>query len=228
MVKATGTGACQVVQRIDYDPFGVVTAEFGPGWQPFGFAGGLYDGDSGLVRFGARDYDPSTGRWTSKDPLRFEAGDANLYGYVASDPVNSIDPTGEINNAVPAGEGGGGGGLLGAAYCSDAFQNGGSGNGLGGGSLVGAVVFAAVVGIDWLWSSMATDNSKNEQHGDGGRRKKSLQPQIDAAKSELERLKRTQGPKSEKKALKKLIENLKKEGEKAEKGTNDSNGIKRP
>ena len=74
VVKATGTGACQVVQRIDYDPFGVVTAEFGPGWQPFGFAGGLYDADSGLVRFGARDYDPSTGRWTSKDPVRFDGG----------------------------------------------------------------------------------------------------------------------------------------------------------
>ena len=38
---------------------------------PFGFAGGLYDEDTGLIRFGARDYDPSVGRWTAKDPILF-------------------------------------------------------------------------------------------------------------------------------------------------------------
>jgi RHS repeat-associated protein len=65
-----------------------------PGFQPFGFAGGLLDRDTQLVRFGARDYDPTTGRWTSKDPLVFAANDTNLYGYVQSDPVNRIDPAG--------------------------------------------------------------------------------------------------------------------------------------
>jgi len=35
-----------------------------------------------IVRFGARDYDPETGRWTAKDPIMFAGGDANLYGYV--------------------------------------------------------------------------------------------------------------------------------------------------
>ena len=34
--------------------------------QPFGFAGGLYDAETKLVRFGARDYDAGTGRWTSR------------------------------------------------------------------------------------------------------------------------------------------------------------------
>jgi len=48
------------------------------------------------VRFGARDFDPETGRWTSKDPILFGGGDTNLFGYVASDPVNSIDPSGTI------------------------------------------------------------------------------------------------------------------------------------
>jgi RHS repeat-associated protein len=60
----------------------VITADTNPGFQPFGFAGGLYDVDTGLTRFGARDYDAFTGRWTSKDPIRFAGGDANLYGYV--------------------------------------------------------------------------------------------------------------------------------------------------
>lgn len=28
------------------------------------------------------EYDPETERWISKDPIRFEGGDTNLYGYV--------------------------------------------------------------------------------------------------------------------------------------------------
>lgn len=63
-------------------------------FQPFGFAGGIYDQHTKLTRFGARDYDAETGRWTAKDPIRFAGGDTNLFGYTASDPINFIDPTG--------------------------------------------------------------------------------------------------------------------------------------
>jgi RHS repeat-associated protein len=83
-----------VVEEIDYDEFGTVTNDTSPGLTPFGFAGGLYDKDTGLVRFGARDYDASVGRWTSKDPIRFDGGLFNLYGYVINDPVNRFDPHG--------------------------------------------------------------------------------------------------------------------------------------
>jgi RHS repeat-associated protein len=67
-----------VAQEMEYDEFGVVTTDTNPRFQPFGFAGGLYDGDTGLTRFGARDYDASVGRWTSKDPIRWE-GDWNFW-----------------------------------------------------------------------------------------------------------------------------------------------------
>ncbi len=90
-----------IIQRMDYDEFGNVILDTNPGFQPFGFAGGMYDRDTGLVRFGARDYDPETGRWSAKDPLRFDARDTNLYGYVINNPVNRIDPSGlagELND----------------------------------------------------------------------------------------------------------------------------------
>lgn len=80
---------------MDYDEFGNVINDTHPGFQPFGFAGGIYDVHTGLTRFGARDYDAQTGRWTSKDPIRFEGGDGNLYGYVANDPVNLVDENGK-------------------------------------------------------------------------------------------------------------------------------------
>jgi uncharacterized protein YcbK (DUF882 family) len=46
------------------------------------------------VRFGARDYDPETGRWAAKDPIFFDGTTANLYEYAASDPLNWVDPSG--------------------------------------------------------------------------------------------------------------------------------------
>ena len=89
-----------VVQRMTYDVFGQVIFDDNPGFQPFGFAGGLYDPDTQLTRFGARDYDAETGRWTAKDPIRFAGGDTNLYGYVLNDPVNWVDPTGLVIDTI--------------------------------------------------------------------------------------------------------------------------------
>jgi len=82
------------VQQIDYDIWGNVVSDTNPDFQPFAFAGGLYDQQTKLTRFGARDYDPETARWTAKDPIDFEGGDLNLYGYVLNDPINGIDPEG--------------------------------------------------------------------------------------------------------------------------------------
>jgi uncharacterized protein RhaS with RHS repeats len=40
------------------------------------------------------NYDPATGRWMSQDPLGFDAGDSNLYRYVANRPTEFTDPKG--------------------------------------------------------------------------------------------------------------------------------------
>jgi RHS repeat-associated protein len=63
----------------------------------------IYQTYTKLTKFGYRDYDSGTGRWMSKDPIDFDGGDSNLYGYVLNDPVNGVDPEGEkgINPAHP-------------------------------------------------------------------------------------------------------------------------------
>src|SRR5208283_5975180 len=72
LVVNVATGA--VAEQLSFDEFGNVTNDSNPGFQPFGFAGGLGDGDTGLVRFGARDFDPRVGRWTAKDPISLRGG----------------------------------------------------------------------------------------------------------------------------------------------------------
>ena len=84
----------RIVDTIAYDAWGRTTSESAPGTLPFGFGGGLADPDTGLVHFGARDYDPATGRWTASDPIGFAGGDPNLYRYSSDDPVNRTDPSG--------------------------------------------------------------------------------------------------------------------------------------
>ena len=89
MVADVATG--QVIQRIDYSEFGEVINDTAPGFQPLTFAGGLYDSQTKLVRFGARDYDAEVGRWTCKDPIRFVGGSLNLFAYVNNAPINWTD-----------------------------------------------------------------------------------------------------------------------------------------
>ena len=99
VVNATNAS---ITQRMDYDAWGNVTEDTSPGFQPFGYAGGLYDGATGLVRFGARDYEARTGRWTARDEastLRSES--TNLYAYCQADPLNFFDNTGGSADLPP-------------------------------------------------------------------------------------------------------------------------------
>ena len=92
LVVNAATGAVAASMR--YDEFGSIISDTNPGFIPFGYAGGLYDRQTGLTRFGARDYDAGIGRWLANDPLGFAAGDANLYTYVSNDPINATDASG--------------------------------------------------------------------------------------------------------------------------------------
>ena len=86
-----------------YDSFGVLLLDNKPElFMPIGFAGGLSDPDTGLVRFGYRDYDPLVGRFTAPDPLGDTGGDHDLYDYCVDDPVTMNDPSGLIPPLVAA------------------------------------------------------------------------------------------------------------------------------
>ncbi len=83
------------VRQIGYTAFGEVLSDSAPSFDlPVGFAGGLVDAVTGLVRFGYRDYEPASGRWVSKDPTFFMGGPA-LYAYASNAPTYLVDPTGQ-------------------------------------------------------------------------------------------------------------------------------------
>jgi RHS repeat-associated protein len=58
--------------------------------NPFRFSTKYTDSETGLLYYGFRYYNPSTGRWLSRDPIEEEGG-FNLYGMVENDPLNRVD-----------------------------------------------------------------------------------------------------------------------------------------
>jgi len=154
-LRAVADSVGVVVKRIDYDSFGNVITDTNPAFSiRFGFAGGLYDWDTGLVRFGYRDYDPDVGRWTAKDPIFFAGGDTDLYGYVLNDPVNAVDPSGLLNilggvggSAVaPLGIEGSGGIVINPGFGNDNADIGAFGSiGVGGGVNVSGDIFIGFI-----------------------------------------------------------------------------------
>ena len=86
-----------VVNHITYDSFGNVVAQTDSSLSSrYLFTGRELDDELGLYYYRARYYDQTIGRFLSEDPIGFESRDPNLFKYVANNPIQSIDPSGEI------------------------------------------------------------------------------------------------------------------------------------
>jgi RHS repeat-associated protein len=86
-----------LLDQIAYDAFGNIVAQLNPLLaNPILFASREFDAETGLYYNRARYLDPTTGRWTTQDPLGFAAGDANLYRYVGNMATMATDPSGNL------------------------------------------------------------------------------------------------------------------------------------
>jgi RHS repeat-associated protein len=82
-----------VVGTYSYDAYGNTTSKTGAASTPLEFAGQYKDTESGLYWLRARYYDPSTGSFTSVDPLA--SATKAIYKYAGNSPSNATDPTGQ-------------------------------------------------------------------------------------------------------------------------------------
>lgn len=97
LALADGTGTLQT--QYTYDPYGSTTSSGPVSSNPIQYAGMQNDG-TGQYFDHARYYVPSAGRFTAQDPLGCRADEANLYRYVAGDPLDQTDSTGDINSCA--------------------------------------------------------------------------------------------------------------------------------
>jgi RHS repeat-associated protein len=88
-----------VTANYEYGPFGEVIRETGSmaKLNPFRFSTKYDDDETGLLYYGYRYYNPSTGRWPSRDPIG-EKGGLNLYEAVLNNPINVTDDLGRFPN----------------------------------------------------------------------------------------------------------------------------------
>ena len=85
-----------IIDHVDYSAFGTALDESSPsnGDRMMGFAGMERDTVTGLNLAVHRVENPTMGRWMSRDPLGFNAWDADLYRYVGNEPTGALDPSG--------------------------------------------------------------------------------------------------------------------------------------
>jgi RHS repeat-associated protein len=83
------------VANYEYGPFGEVIRATGPmaKLNPAREGTKFYDDETDMAYYGYRYYNPSTGRWLSRDPAE-ENGGLNLYGFVNNDAVDYCDMLG--------------------------------------------------------------------------------------------------------------------------------------
>lgn len=89
-----------VAQSFGYDPYGQVLTTGITVDSRFKFAGGEYDSATKLYHLGQRYYDPAQGRWTQRDTFTGSfvggPGSSNRFAYADDNPVNYVDPSGQV------------------------------------------------------------------------------------------------------------------------------------
>jgi len=96
------TDAAQaVINQYRYDPFGNIINQSETVSNPFTFVGqyGVMTEPNGFYYMRARYYDPQVGRFISEDPIGFDGGDVNLYGYAGNNPIMGVDPWGRCQQS---------------------------------------------------------------------------------------------------------------------------------
>ncbi|UDQ96739.1 RHS repeat-associated core domain-containing protein [Lentisphaerota bacterium WC36G] len=83
-----------VANRYDYSPFGQLSLDNETVANVFKFSSEFHDEKSGLIYYNYRYYNPSTGKWLSRDPIE-EDGGFNLYGFVNNQPISNKDHLGQ-------------------------------------------------------------------------------------------------------------------------------------
>ena|GEM_PF-4430109 len=104
--------------------------------------------DTAVRSFGARDYDPAIGRWTTKDPIGFDGGDTNLYAYVGGNPMSYIDPEGTF--LLPVAIGIFIGATLTATPVDESLGQWGEALRVGAGALIGGATTAFMYGTEFV------------------------------------------------------------------------------
>ncbi len=72
-------------------------------YNPWRYASGYYDRDTGMLKFGTRYYRPGLARWTQVDPMPGRVANPttmNGYAYVSCNPINASDPTGRFSECT--------------------------------------------------------------------------------------------------------------------------------
>jgi RHS repeat-associated protein len=132
-----------ITQEVRYAAYGKVRSDSG---EPTSIthSDDLWNGgddlrDLGVVRLGARIYDPTLGRFLQRDPFRNTAASttANPYGFAWNDPVNLADPSGLWPTLSW--------GLVGNLFQSLTSSSSSSGAAQGGGSSAGVLLSVAIM-----------------------------------------------------------------------------------
>lgn len=151
-VRAITDGSGAVIGTLRTDEWGVATSHTGASTQPFSFTGELRDGTS-LIYLRARYYDPSLGRFISRDPMsgsQFRSTTLNRYPYALQNPSTYRDPSGlwtvGVCVDVLVSFFGFGGVIQGCVVASSNLQVGFTGS-LGAGGAVGVPPASAGVGL---------------------------------------------------------------------------------